>query len=248
MFRGAGKIGLKTRADNHIMYAPRVQQFRLTNESTEETAKGFPQGTCGPRVTVDKETLENTYKIFLSIESFDAEDMGFIVGERPEVATNFTFPEMVSIAVPTTRTYAETGLITDQKVAATVLDSTHTYRVLEQVPSATGTLPVGTFSVGAGAITFNAGEVGKFVNFTYDKIFTTSKTLGVVQNPRYWSDVSFSGLVCGSRFSKPMRIYVPSMKASQSFDFSIGDKTTIEIEFELALVGNDRIPFKIADL
>lgn len=250
MFRGAGKIGLRTINSPKIMYAPRANTFRMTLETTEETAKAFPQNTCGARQTVDTIATEQTYKLFLGIESFDAEDIGFIMGEQIGVASTATLPEVVSLLLPATGSLAiaNPDLVLDQIVSATVLDSLATNRVLTQVPNATPTLASGQFKVSAGSITFATAEAGRAINYMYDKNFTNLRSVGLVASPQVWGAVAFSGIVCGDRFPKPMRIFVPSMKATPKFDLSIGDKTTVELEFTMTAQPGYRLPFVIADL
>lgn len=249
MFRGAGKIGIRTINNPKTMYAPRANTFKITLESTQEEAKAFPFGTCGTRTIVDKITTEETWKLMLGIESFDPEDLSFLMNEQ--IATgNLTIPEVINTTIPSAAPFTVTNadLIVDQVVAATVLDSLQTSRYLTQMPNATATLAAGQFKVGAGVITFASAQAGLPVNYMYDKNLTNTRSIGSTTNPQAWGDVSFSGIVCGDRFTKPFRIFVPSMYATPKLDLSFGDKTTVEIEFTMKTLAGYRKPLLIADL
>lgn len=248
MFKGAGKIGVRASATSPMMYAPRANSFSLQLESTEEEANAFPFGDADIRQVVDKIVTKQTYKVMIGIESFDSQDVAFMMGEQI-ATTNTTFPEIKNTSVPLVSAYtvANADLIEDQAIAVTTLDSLFSTRMLTQIPSA-GTLAAGQFKVGAGLITFHSGLAGQAINYMYDKAFTGMKTLGVTTSPTYWTDVSFSGLITGERFTSPLRIFVPSMKATPKFDFKIGDKTTMDIEFTAKVKAGYRRPILIGDL
>jgi hypothetical protein len=192
---------------------------------------------------------EQTFKLIVGIESFDPEDMGFILGEQIAVASTATFPEIVNTTIPTggTPSISLPDLVTDQVISVTTLDSLLTTRTLTQIPNA-GTLAAGQFKVGSGTVNFYTTDGNKAINIWYDKAFTNFRSLGVVANPGAWGDCSFSGIICGDRFTQPMRVYIPSMYPTPKFDLTIGDKSTAEIEFTMKLTGNYRIPLLIGDL
>lgn len=248
MFRGMGKIGIRTLASPRIMYAPRANSFSLGLENTEQEAKAFPQGSCGALQTVDKVISDQTWKLTLGMESFDSEDIGFIMGERLATST-LSIPEVLSIVIPAGGNVPNADMTIDKLVSATLLDSLQTVRFLTQVPMAsTAPLTAGQFKVGNGSLFFPASLAGQALNFMYDKSLVGTRTIGYEQNYVLWGDVCFSGIVCGTRFPKPFRIFVPSMARSGNLDFSIGEKTSINLEFTLKLAAGFRSPVLMADL
>lgn len=248
MFRGMGKIGIRTLASPRIMYAPRANSFSLNLENTEQEAKAFPQGSCGPLQTVDKVISDQTWKLNLGMESFDSEDISFVMGERLATST-MTIPEVLSVIIPANGVVANADMTVDKLVSATLLDSLQTIRFLTQVPNAsTAALTAGQFKVAAGSLIFSPTLSGQALNFMYDKSLVGTRTIGYEQNFVLWGDVCFSGVVCGPRFAKPFRIFVPSMARSGNLDFAIGEKTSVSLEFTLKLAAGFRSPVLMADL
>lgn len=247
MFRGMGKIGIRTLSSPRIMYAPRANSFKLGLENTEQEAKAFPQGSCGPLQTVDKVISDQTWKLNLGMESFDPEDIGFVMGERLATST-MTIPEVLSIIVPVNGVVTNADLTVDRLASATLLDSLQGVRFLTQIPNAATFATTTQFKVGAGSISFHPSMAGQALNYMYDKSLVGTRTIGFEQNVVLWGDVCFSGVVCGTRFSKPFRIFVPSMARSGNLDFSIGEKTSIDLEFTLKLLAGYRSPVLMADL
>ena len=247
MFRGMGKIGIRTLASPRIMYAPRANSFRLSLENTEQEAKAFPHGTCGALQTVDKVISDQTWKLNLGMESFDSEDIGFVMGERLSTST-LTIPEVLSVIVPAGGVVANTDMTVDKLVSATLLDSLQVVRFLTQIPNAAAFTTTGQFKVAGGSVVFHPSLAGQSLNYMYDKVLTGTRTIGFEQNYVLWGDVCFSGVVCGTRFPKPFRIFVPSMARSGNLDFAIGEKTSIDLEFTLKLAAGFRSPVLMADL
>lgn len=231
-FRGMGKIGIRTteltdslgNAAPLIMWAPRANSFTLALASEKQEKRAWLTNECGPTEIVDTVITGKTWTLRVGITSFDQTDISFMMDERARTTATATFPEVSSIAVPTGGAIACPGMAAEPNAAAVVID-----------PEYTGdrTLAAGAgFSVGGSGITItDTALVGMSVAFMYDRTYTGIETIGLGTSPSDWGELCFSGVACGPRFPQPMVIYCPSMDRSGNFDLSIGDDTSVDMEF-----------------
>ncbi len=241
MFEGMGKIGFRT-LGNDKLYAPRANSFTLTLENTQQEAKAWSSGSCGPAQTVDKVTSDSTWTLRVGTSSFDKLDISFMMDEIISTSPTAVFPQVQTAVVPADLTLTVTGLVANQDVAISVDDWSVATRLLTQV---TGAAPgPNEFAVTADTITFNAAESGKPIVFIYDKTYTSSETIGLETNFSRWGSVCFTGVACGPRFPQAMQIFVPSLTRTGNFDFSLsgGNETTVELEFTPTVIAPYRKP------
>ncbi|HEY9302181.1 MAG TPA: hypothetical protein VIQ31_38595 [Phormidium sp.] len=228
------------------MYSPRAAAFKIGREQTEEDANAFPHGNCDILQIVDTAVTQVKYNMSLTVESFDSNDMSYLMDEQISTSRNIALPDMWNGVIPPALTIPVPGLLANQAISVTVLDSLQQTRQLRQVP---GTPGAGQYSVAAGAVNFNAAQANMPVNIMYDKVFDELRGIGLETTYLKWGKVAFKGVVCGTRFPKPMKIFIPGMIRTGNWDLSIGgQKTSVELTFRLQITPPYRSPVIFYDL
>jgi hypothetical protein len=250
MLNGAGLIGIRTISPNpdagKIMYSPRAAAFKIGREQTEEDANAFPHGNCDILQIVDTAVTQIKYNMSLTIESFDSNDISYLMDEQISSSRAVVLPEMWNGVIPAGLAIAVPGLVANQAISVTILDSKQQVRQLKQVP---GAPTAGEYSVAAGSVAFNASQANQPVNIMYDKLIDETRGIGLETTYLNWGKVAFKGVVCGPRFPKPMKVFVPGMIRTGNWDLSIGgQKTSVELTFRLQVTPPYRSPVIFYDL
>ena len=231
-FRGMGKIGIRSteltdasgNAAPLILWAPRANSFTLALASEKQEKRAWLTNECGPSEIVDTVITGKTWTLRVGIQSFDATDVSFMMDEKIRTSATAIFPEVASIAVPAGGVIPLTGVASPANAAAVVIDEKYTGK---------RTLALGDgFTITGGSMTItDAALVGKSVAYMYDRSYTAAETIGLGVAPSDWGVLCFSGVACGPRFPRPMQVYCPAMDRSGNFDLSVGDDTTLDLEF-----------------
>jgi hypothetical protein len=252
--RGYGALTINANSPltaQDLAYFPRLNEFTVSNTDEFFVAKAYSDDAIMENVDVVKKSSDAMLSI--GMQSFDRNDIEFMLNEFAQTTSSLVLPTVKRGAVPLTApyTYTDADLIgaTVAELQVSILSSGDGLEGGLTVVT-TGTPGTGEvdFDDATGVLTFNANVAGKGFRYIAYTTHTNINTIGVEDSPITLDSLSFIGIADGPRFPNGVAIYVPKMDRHTGFEFNISGETNVTIEYKPVLSGSNRKPVQWAFL
>jgi hypothetical protein len=231
----------------NVVYFGRLNTFQLTKETATQDINAYPFEP-GPLQIVDTKVQSETYTLTVGTASFDRADFQFIFEEVEGTADDVVLPDPVVAVVPATGPYTitVTGLLADEAVQVQALTPIGSEQFLTQIASS-GTVATGQFEVTADTVTVFSDLAGQTILINRNRTFATATGIGLTDVAAgKFGKMAFSGVIAGTRFPTPPRLYLPQVSSLGSIDINITDTTQVNKQFRAEVPAGSRLPYKIA--
>lgn len=232
----------------NVVYFGRLNTFQFTKETATQDILAYPFEP-GPLQIVDTKVQSETYTLTVGTASFDRADFQFIFEEIEGTESNVILPDPVVAVVPTSPgpyTITVTGLAADEDVQVTALTPIGSEQFLTQIASS-GTVATGQFEVTANTVTVFSDLAGQTILINRNRTFTTATGIGLTDVAAgKFGKMAFSGVIAGTRFPVPPRLYLPQVSSLGGIDINVTDTTQVNKQFRAEVPAGARLPYKIA--
>lgn len=203
---------------------PRISSVEITEDVTQEDIKAFTGDTedAGEMNAVDSIIKGILTGLNVSFQSWDAQDLAAIYREQWATTSSYELPVRFSGIVPTGSPYeVSNSLIVGTEGSGDVfvtLKSDNNEGDPEYLEVGTDV----TFS--AGKLTFNSAFAGRNFYCAINKTYSNVRTLGVETNFDPVMDLSYFGLLTGTRLQQHRyAIKAPNLSRIDGFNLTLSD-------------------------